>query len=70
MAEGIVSETLQGIKDNVLKAIEAMKHAEALLAFSKSAGNDTVELEQSLSKQKLQIQKYKLALRDQGIIIE
>jgi division protein CdvB (Snf7/Vps24/ESCRT-III family) len=69
MENANVNQTMDTVKENVLQALKAIEASEILIKFSEAAGNDVAELRQKLNSQKLSVERYRLALREQGIII-
>lgn len=70
MANENITDTMEIIKQNYLKAKEAIGAAEILIKFSKTAGNDTTAQENELEKLKMQQRKYKIALSEYGIQVD
>jgi hypothetical protein len=65
-----MSDILQEIANNLKVADAKSKQAKQLIDFAKSAGEDTVKLESQLVSLDIKADRWRKALKEQGIIVE
>lgn len=70
MSEQIVNKTLEDIKNQYIRARDALAAAQTILGFSRAAGREVTDLETTFEKHKSELRKWKLALQEYGIIVE